>query len=78
MHQYRFDDTNRLRAHPQIEAQSFLDAAKYGKPESVTLGTWLWIPGSPHPISGLPEMSTYKMRTSATIDVRRRSGMTRI
>ena len=27
-------------------------------PESIALGHWLWIPGSPHPISGLPEIGT--------------------
>jgi hypothetical protein len=78
MHEYRFDETIICVARAEIEAQSFRDAAKYGKPASITLRTWLWIPGSPHPISGLPEMSTHKMRISATTDVRRRPETTRI
>src|SRR5215475_11263385 len=33
---------------------------KVASPESMTLGRWLWIPGSPHPISGLPEIGTVR------------------
>jgi hypothetical protein len=47
-------------AHPKIEAQSFRGDTKYGKPETNNLGPWLWIPGPPRPISGLPEIGTIR------------------
>jgi hypothetical protein len=50
---------------PIITGWSFRAPPKVASPESITIGLWLWIPGSP--AARRPGMTQHMIRTSKTL-----------